>query len=990
MSKYILQRFARAAGIALAATMGVALFTPAAMAQSQDGSLAGQTAPGAEVTVTDPDTGFSRTVTAGGDGSFRFPHLPVGTYTLESRRDGETISQPIPVRVGLGRTTRVNPGADLDVIKVVGSRTTGFIDVTSTESSTNLTKVELERLPVDRDLLSVATLASGVNRGEFSGASFGGSSVAENAVYINGLNVTDFYRRIGFSSVPYAFYEEFQVKTGGYSVEFGRTTGGVINAVTRSGTNEFEFGAEAVWEPSFLQSEGDDHYLNGDPVYIASHDEYDSQSLNLYAGGPIVRDKLFFFAMYELRNFEPTNTNNSGGIINEDQSDDAFWGTKIDWQINDNNLLELLAFSDEDTSVTEIYDFDLASGSRGAHQDTQFFDSGGLNWSATYTSYLTDALSVSAMYGENERQSAQYTPNDLDCNRIFDDRVGGAGDIGCSTNSSVVAREDTREQARLDFEWSLGDHQVRFGVDREINTSNHSQHYPGPGQLRYDIETVEPGSTLDNDAVVPPGVTAYVRSRTNEVDGEFETSSLAFYIEDSWQITDSLVIDAGLRLDEFDNKDSDGNSYIEMDDMLAPRFGFAWDMKGDGRSKLFGNAGRYFLPVANVINIKQAGGFADVRTFYVFEGLEEFEYEGTTYLRPILGDQIGPVQDDQGDGSVGDLRGEVDADMDPVYQDEIILGYQAMIDDKWSWGVRGTYRELTNAIDDMQITSNGFMCDGEPIEVGWVMANPGEPLTVFTDTDCDEEGIADAWVTIDTSQAGWARKVDGEYVDDVGFPSPERTYKALEFMIDRAWDEDWSFNGSYTLAYSEGNTEGPVNSDTNFSDTGRTENFDKPWVNFRAQGYLPNDHRHQVKLRGVYGFNESWELGGSLIARSGSPINAFGDGVPFDDETYQSYYICVENCDGLPSERIFEHRPRGSAGRLPWTYNLNLSLTYRKAFRDVDLAAKLAVYNVLNQQRTLGVEEDLEPNVGTINEEWGIGTSYQSPRSAQFLVTVDF
>lgn len=989
MNTYTLQRYLRSTAVAVSTALCLALSAPA-MAQSQDGSLAGQTVPGAEVTVTDPSTGFSRTVTATADGSYRFPFLPVGTYTLEASQDGNVVVQPLEVVVGLGRTTVVNIGTDMDVIQVVGSRITPAIDITSTESGTNLTKLELERLPVDRDLLSVAALASGVNRGEFGGASFGGSSVAENAVYINGLNVTDFYRRIGFSSVPYAFYEEFQVKTGGYSVEFGRTTGGVINAVTRSGTNEFEFGAEAVWEPSFLQSEADDHYLNGEPVYIASYDEYDRQSLNLYAGGPILQDKLFFFAMYELRNYEPTNTNNSGSIINEDQSDDAFWGTKIDWQINDSNLVELLAFSDEDTSVTDVYSFDLESGARGDHVDTIFFDSGGLNWSATYTSYLTDALSVRAMYGENDRQSAQYTPNDLDCNRIFDDRdIIGSGDIGCSTSSSVISRDDLREQARLDFEWSLGDHHVRFGVDREVNTSQHSQHYPGPGRLRYDIETVAPGSTLDNDGVVPPGVTAYVRSRTNEVDGEFETSSLAFYLEDSWQVTDTLVIDGGLRFDQFDNKDSDGRSYIKMDDMIAPRFGFAWDMNGDARSKLFGNVGRYFLPVANVINIKQAGGFADVRTYYAFNGLEDFEYNGQTYQRPILGPQIGPVDDSQGDGSVGDLRGEVDADMDPVYQDEIILGYQAMLDDQWSWGVRGIYRELTNAIDDMEITANGILCGGEPTYQGWVMANPGEPVTVFTDTDCD--GANDAFVTIDTSRNGWARHVDGEYVEDIGFPSPERTYKALEFMVDRAWDEHWSFNASYTLSYSEGNTEGPVNSDTNFSDTGRTENFDTPWVNFNANGYLPNDHRHQVKLRGVYGIAENWEVGTSLIARSGSPVNAFGDAVPWDDETYRSYYICVENCDGPTSGRVFEHRPRGSGGRLPWTYNLNLSLTYSKSFSEVDLAAKFAVYNLLDQQRVLGVEEDLQPNVGpTVAEDWRMGTSYQSPRYAQFLVTVDF
>src|SRR5205085_9933802 len=137
-------------------------------------------------------------------------------------------------------------------------------------------------------------IARGHNFGGGAGLSFGGSSVAENTVYINGLNVTDFYNRIGFSSVPFAFYKEFQVKTGGYSVEFGRTTGGVINAVTRSGTNDFHYGAEVVWEPSNWQEHGGDHYdADGNPIFITSHDEYDSSSLNVFASGPIVRDRLF-------------------------------------------------------------------------------------------------------------------------------------------------------------------------------------------------------------------------------------------------------------------------------------------------------------------------------------------------------------------------------------------------------------------------------------------------------------------------------------------------------------------------------------------------------------------------------------------------------------------------------------------------------------------------------------------------------------------------
>ncbi|HNP34759.1 MAG TPA: TonB-dependent receptor [Woeseiaceae bacterium] len=984
-----LGQIALAFSLVLGAPLYIAPMLPVANAQSQDGALAGNTTPNATVVVRSPDTGFSRTTVADGAGNFRFPFLPVGNYELESSSDGSQVTA-ITVVINLGKTTFVNAAA-FDEIEVVGSRSRNLIDVTSTESATNVTKTELARMPIERDLLAVAELAPGVTKGEFGGASFSGSSVAENAVYINGLNVTDFYNRVGFSSVPYSFYEEFQVKTGGYSVEFGRTTGGVINTVTRSGSNEFEIGAEAVWEPSFLQGDGDDHYdEDGNPYYIASHDEYDRGSLNLYAGGPIVKDRLFFFAMYEARNYEPTNTTSSGNLINEGKSDDGFWGTKIDWQINDNHLLELLAFSDENSTTTDVYQFDLASGETGDYQNTQLFDSGGINWSTTYTGYLTDSLSVRAMYGENSRDFAQYSLNDIDCNRVRDRRSVGAGDVGCTSSSTVRQRTDEREQARLDFQWSLGDHLIRFGVDHEVNTSNHDQYYPGPDRLVYEIYDTAPGATLANGGVVPAGVDAYVRSRTNEVNGVFETTNIAYYIEDSWQMTDDLVVELGLRQDAFDNKNSDGDSYIKIDDQLAPRLGFSWDPSSEGQSKVFGNLGRYYLPVANVINIKQAGGFADVRTFYAFNGLEDFEYQGATYQRPILGAQIGPVDDSQGDGTVGDLRGEVDADMDPVYQDELILGYQAMINDRWSWGVRGIYRKLNNAIDDMEITSDGILCNGDTGYIGWVMANPGEDLTVFADTNCD--GDADGFITIDTAQAGWGMyDDDGNYVGEHGFEKPKRTYTAIEFMVDRSWNDDWALNASYTLSYSEGNAEGPVNSDTNFSDSGRTENFDNPWVNYNGNGYLPNDHRHQIKFRGSYKLNNSWQFGGSFSAVSGAPVNAFGVGTPFDGENYHSYYICTANCTSPnPSERQYEHRARASGGNLPWVYDLGLSVTYTKSFSDVLLTAKLAVYNLLDQQKVTDVDDEYESDIGFLNPQYRQGSSYKSPRYGQLLVTIDF
>ncbi|HVF35913.1 MAG TPA: TonB-dependent receptor, partial [Candidatus Saccharimonadia bacterium] len=390
--------------IALGVCLASMAPTQSAHAANSDGSMLGTAAPGAVVTVRNEETGFTRTVTADDEGNYRFPFLPVGEYRVEAHRDGTLVGTPVDARVSLGNTTKVDLGsgaASLERIEVVGDAIAAVVDVTSTESATNVTREEYSRLPVDRTLTDVALLAPGLNRGDndLGGISFGGSSVAENAVYVNGLNVTDFYNRIGFNSTPFAFYEEVQVKTGGYSVEFGRTTGGVINAVTRSGTNEFHAGAELVWEPNQWQSEAEDRFFNGDRYYVARFDDYDRTSLNVYGSGPIIEDRLHFFAMYEFRDFQPNNTSTAGTTYFQGDSDDGFYGAKVDWSITDRHLLSFLAFSDETETVRDVFVFNPTTGERGAQTNTQFVQSGGDNWSATYTGYLTDSLSVKAMYG---------------------------------------------------------------------------------------------------------------------------------------------------------------------------------------------------------------------------------------------------------------------------------------------------------------------------------------------------------------------------------------------------------------------------------------------------------------------------------------------------------------------------------------------------------------------------------------------------------------
>lgn len=1004
-------RSLRRSVLCMALGMGLAsLAVPAAFAGSNDGAVVGHTAAGAVVTVTSTDTGLTRSVTADAKGNYRFPFLPVGTYTLQSSGGGAA-SAPINVTVSLGNTTTVNVGSaptatELSAVTVSGSVLPG-VDVTSTESATNVTREQLARLPVDQNITSVAVLAPGVNKGVagFGGISFGGSSVAENSFYVNGLNVTDFYNRNGFSSAPFAFYQEFQVKTGGYSVEFGRTTGGVINAVTRTGTNEFKYGAELTMEPASWHSRADDHYrADGTRYLTASRDRDSLAKLNVYASGPIVKDKLFFFAMYEARDSSPENTNDAGTTLTKNSADTGFWGTKIDWHITDANLLEFMAFSDKNSNVGDVYDYTYDGSVTGSKTNEIYTDTGGRNWNLTWTSYLTNDLSMKLMYGRNDRESFNRGLSDVECNRVASDgKIALPGvALGCTTNSSVSHRNDVRKQARADFEWTLGDHLLRFGFDHEQNTSDYERYYPGPGAIYYNVYKADPGSSISNPnggGVIPPGYTGYVRARRYEIAGNFETTNSAYYIEDNWQVTSNLLLNAGIRSDGFDNKGGDGKSYIKMDNMIAPRVGFSWDMKGDGSTKLFGNLGRYYLPVANVINIKQAGGLLDERTYYAFGGWEIEDRNGSQYAMPILGPQLGGVDTSQGDGTVGDLRSEVDHDMDQVYQDEAILGFQQMIDDKWSWGVSGTYRRLHNAIDDMEISATA-QC-GEDGYIGWVMANPGSKVQVWGDSNCD--GTPDGYITVDTSKEGWAMyrqdgvDADGDpimtYIGQRGWVKPKRSYTAVEFQINRAWDDQWAFNASYTLSWSRGNAEGPVNSDTNFDDTGRTENFDDPWVNFGGDGYLPNDRRHQFKLRGTYALTPHWQLGADLQALSGTPITGFGVGNPYDASNYHSYYTCVQNCDSeFSADRVYVNSPRGKYGRTPWTYNVGASVSYILPIGDTGrFRAKLAVYNLFNTQQTLNVDQDLQTTIGnSTSDTFGDGISFQAPRFTQLTLSVDF
>jgi hypothetical protein len=240
----------------------------------------GQPATEAQITIVNSRTGLQRTLPARKDGSFRFSALPVGVYSVLIETDGYPAieHEVLAVNVGMGTnasatlTSEQGDVLELDALSVMGGKISP-IDTSSVESVSQFTAERISNLPVQRNLAGVALLAPGTTVGDtdFDGEpllSFGGASIAENVFYVNGMNVTNFRNGLGGSTVPFEFFEEFQVKTGGYGAEFGRSTGGVVNSVTRRGGNEFHFGAGAYYEPdSWRKTSPDVPRATDDPTW---------------------------------------------------------------------------------------------------------------------------------------------------------------------------------------------------------------------------------------------------------------------------------------------------------------------------------------------------------------------------------------------------------------------------------------------------------------------------------------------------------------------------------------------------------------------------------------------------------------------------------------------------------------------------------------------------------------------------------------------------
>jgi hypothetical protein len=374
------------------------------------------------------------------EGRFRFSALPPAGYTISASLDGFQ-TQHAAVGAAVGQTTRhdvqMQLGAFADVIEVTGQPS--LLDPVSTVAGLTVDTDELSsRIPVSRDVTRLSLLAPGTVPGDQSFesqgftpgqslVSFGGAAINENSYLVNGLNITSLSTMMGSSFVPMEFVDQAQIKTGGYQAEFGRSTGGVVNLVTKSGTNTLRASFSTYWSPKGLQEQEPDIYRRGSDgsVSVSGHNQSEerrSLEANASLGGPLLEDRLFFFAFLRWAEDEAMDIEDTRALRLENSA--PYWGGKLDWQASPSHRLEGTYLSDRTDVNASQHAFDPLTRSLDELIGHSIRARGGGNAIFRYTGMLSDSVLFSAQAGRNEFEHSNRQENADACPLVGDYRSG--------------------------------------------------------------------------------------------------------------------------------------------------------------------------------------------------------------------------------------------------------------------------------------------------------------------------------------------------------------------------------------------------------------------------------------------------------------------------------------------------------------------------------------------------------------------------------------
>jgi|CXWL01.1.fsa_nt_gi hypothetical protein len=920
------------------------LMAAAASAQTT-GSISGRVAdvdggvlPGVTVEARSAALQGSRAVTTDETGIYHLLLLPPGSYQLSFALDGFA-NEGGEVQVGLGREATLDvemrPAA-AETITVVS--TAAVVDVSTASLGTNLDARAISTLPTGRNYSSVAQVAPGTssdanpeNQGQTTITVYG-SSGAENTFYIDGINTTGVEYGFQGKELNFEFIQAVDVKTGGYEAEFGRSTGGIINVVTKSGGNELQGDVFGYYDTDSLQASPKDTVSIQGTV-----DGFTKKDFGVDLGGYLVKDKLWFFAAYDrvdnsLDSALPAGPQ-AGEIVTGESSRDLAAG-KLTFNLSQAQSIVGTFFQDprEDSGA-------ISDATHGLNGDPLTYlgkqELGGRDYAVRYDGAFTSGWVLNAQISRHEEENSvgpRSAAGDVIQYRTVDEDFYQRGGFGL-----VQGKQFQRDAYGVSASAFAGAHEVKAGLEYEEETAEVVKRMSGGQQVDIFANPNDPDRPVYRHFYWTTPTATLDNAPISQLTAAPKHKNTTAYVQDHWSIGNSLTFNFGVRWDRQQIYDRFGIEQIDLKDDYAPRLGFVWNPNGEGTSKIYGSYGRYYeqIPMDLVI-----------RSFSLERQPRIFNFSPTS----VTPDPDAEAAVDASSAILGGFTEPSDPNLKNQYMTEGIIGYERQVSADVSVGVKGIYRDYGRVIEDFLCADDGTYCIG----------NPGE-------------GIMREVFTYD-------------YSHTVPAPDAKRTFKGLELSANKRFANNWQGLASYLYSKLEGNFDGEyapftnIGADPNISAAYDYFDFFTDGQNLDVitnKGDLSNDRRHQFKVSGIYITPFKLSVGVSAYYKTGTPLTRYG----YSDGYGRYEFFLTE---------------RGGEGRGPDVYEADAHLDYPIELGPVTLDVLLDVFNLLNAQRPIlldqrwGFQESDNALPTPANPNYGKPVIRTAPTSARIGLRVSF
>ncbi|HEU4403289.1 MAG TPA: TonB-dependent receptor, partial [Candidatus Polarisedimenticolia bacterium] len=692
-------------------------FTPVLFAQTTgdivgDVTVAGgKSLSGVSVAAFGPALQGSRVATTDGAGHYRLTLLPPGEYNVTFTGQGFSPVTRNAIVVSLSRTTTLDVTLQptmQEQVKVVGEAP---VDTTSTTVGTNLSKRAIETLPTSRSYTSIVQVAPGTstdasnNNPSQSSISVYGSSGAENTYYIDGINTTNVEYGFQGKDLNYEFIQEVDVKTGGYEAEHGRSTGGIINVITKSGGNEFH-------GDIFGYNDNDSRQSSAEPVVSINGTTagFTREDYGADLGGYFVKDKLWFFGAYDRVN-DTTNTEiPSGALAGQIAGVDTtrnLGAFKLTYKMTANHSLIFSFFQDPRTDTGAINDVNHpVNGDPITFLGRQKL--GGKDYAVRYEGILGSKWLLSGQVSRHQEENTIGPESAAgDAIEYIDHRIALFQTNGFGLIQNKDFKRDFVGGALTRF---LGHNEIKFGAEYEKQTANVFKRMSGGQQVEIFDNTVNPLKpiyrhfywTTKTAALTDPGGPA-----TSALDATVEHKNTTFYLQDRWAVRPNLTVNAGLRWDRQEVFGATGQRQMDLKRDYAPRLGIIWDPKNDHRSKFYASWGRFYeqLPMDLVIRS------------YAFERQPRIiNYDAVSRVPDTAAESdFGFPNPPVASTILGGATEPTDPNIKGQYIREAIVGWEREMLPDLTLGVKVIERSYRRVIEDFLCdVPSGLYCIGNP------------------------------------------------------------------------------------------------------------------------------------------------------------------------------------------------------------------------------------------------------------------------------------